>query len=135
MENFHLLDVFEGITIARIKLRKRVEVIDKCHSKVYELLDWSVENLSELFEDAFTPEEICSQLRAHFSEAEYLIDIIQRATNKLKEFITDDHPELRPSAIDEVSNLKVKYEVIRKELCLYLELINIRYKMFIIAGL
>ncbi|GFY52886.1 hypothetical protein TNIN_388881 [Trichonephila inaurata madagascariensis] len=132
MENFNLLDVFEGLTTARKKLRESLDVI-KCHSKIYELLDWSAEDLSELFDDTFSPDLICSLLHDHFFEADYFFSMIERATDKLKGFV--DHPDLRPSALYELSNLKANYEVVQDDLSLYLSLINIRYKLYIITGI
>ncbi|GFY19394.1 hypothetical protein TNCV_4127811 [Trichonephila clavipes] len=133
MESFNLLDVFEGLTIARTKLKERLAVINECHSKVYELLDWSAVELSKLFNNTFSPELIDSLLHDHYFEADYFFSMIEKATDKLKGFV--DHPHLRPSALYEFSTLKENYEAAREELSLYLSLINIRYKLYIIAGI
>ncbi|GFY06699.1 hypothetical protein TNCV_3525551 [Trichonephila clavipes] len=127
------MDVLEALTIAKTKLRLHLAVLGNVEMSLAGLLDWEITDIVDLFAEVFPPEEMRVKMILRIKEAEDLILIIERITDKLKGRI--NHPELEPLEIETFNFVKEVFPIMKENLTLWCELIVLRYNLFIRLGI
>ncbi|GFT15704.1 hypothetical protein TNCV_4986121 [Trichonephila clavipes] len=118
LENVRLDILCGGIRVAKDRLRARVQVLEDCHKQLNGLLLYDRPELIAIMEGQTTIQDIRSMLPDQFNDAEYLIGLIERTIDCIKDYV--NHPEVLPAAQEDFKRLHSKYLLIKIDITLFL---------------
>ncbi|GFQ73910.1 hypothetical protein TNCT_683771 [Trichonephila clavata] len=126
IEDFDLLKVADGVTVARARLRDRLDILDNCAANLHVLICCSRQELITIMKGITSPADLRSQIQKYLTDAVYIIGIIQRNLHYLTGRVS--HPELLPAARDDFNRMKSNYLLLENDIILFLDYLEHKYR-------